>query len=132
MQQSTRPVAQWYDLIIPETPRRTRLSWLALWELPGKRHIWGLSGIQSVAFEVEVNPLEKVLPVEQAIAASFQHLELVVETYHKTAVFALYKIVGDLFPPVFQGVQKVIEVLQSTALDLFDPTADLLLGLRFV
>jgi hypothetical protein len=38
----------------------------------GKKAHMGLSGKQSVAFQVEVNLLEQVLPVENAIASSLQ------------------------------------------------------------
>ena len=101
---------------------------MAHWESPGKWHIWGSTCVQAIAFQIKVNPLEKMFTVEQAIAAPFQHLELVVEAFHKAAVLALHEIIGDLFPPVFQGVQEVIEAFQSTALYPFDPTADLLLS----
>ena len=70
------------------------------------------------------NNLEKVLLIEQAKVSLFQHLELVVEAFHKATVLTLHKIIGNLFPPVFQGVQKFIEALQFTALDPFDPGTD--------
>jgi len=55
-----------------------------------------------------------MLLVENAIAASFQHLELVVEAFNEAAVLAKHEIIVDLFPPVFQGVQEVIEAIQFT------------------
>jgi hypothetical protein len=60
-----------------------------------------------------------MFPVKQIIAAPFQHLELVVEAFHTAAGLPLHEIIGDLFPPVLQGVQEVIEALQFTAAEGF-------------
>lgn len=117
--------------ILTQSARKKNEKFLAHWELSGKRHIWGSACEQAVAFQVEINAREKVLPVENAIAASFQYLELVVETFHEAAVLASHKIIGDLFPPIIQSIQEVIEALQLTSLYPFDPSTDLFLGIRF-
>jgi hypothetical protein len=39
-----------------------------------------------VALQIEKNALKPMLAIEQAIAASLQYLELVVEPFHKAAV----------------------------------------------
>jgi len=83
--------------------------------LPKKRHLWGSTCVQAITFQVEVNTLEKMFPVEQIITAPFQYLELVVEALHKAAVLTLHEIISDLLLPVFQGVQKIIEAFQFTS-----------------
>jgi len=49
--------------------------------------------------QVKIDSLEQVLEVENAIAASFENLDLVVEAFHEAAVLALNEVVGDFFPP---------------------------------
>ena len=52
--------------------------------------------------------------LENAIAAAFDHLDLVVESFHKTAVIPMMKVIGDLVVPVMEGGQEVVETLQTT------------------
>ena len=79
--------------------------------IAGKKAHMGVIQHTSSSLPSQGKYAEKVLLVEQAIASSFQHPELVVEAFHEAAVLALYKIISDLFPPVFQGVQEIIEAL---------------------
>ena len=80
----------------------------ALWELAWKGHIWWL-GKKPVAFQVEINALEKMGNIGYAIASSFEHFDLVVETFDKATGFTSHKIVQDLIPPAAKRVEETIE-----------------------
>jgi len=49
--------------------------------------------------------LEKPVQVKQSIAASFEDLGLVIETFNKTAVMAIDEVIGDLIKMVIEAVQ---------------------------
>ena len=78
--------------------------------------------------KVEKNPLKKVTYVENAIAATFDHFDFVVQPLDKTTTLAIDKIVQDLFHPLVQGLQEAIETVQATAFDQPDPTSNLVPG----
>ena len=59
----------------------------------------GGSSEQAIAMQIEENSLEQMLEVEDAVTASLENLDLVVETFHKATILALDKKVGDLLPP---------------------------------
>jgi hypothetical protein len=99
--------------------------------IAGKKAHMGVIQHTSSSLPSQGKYAEKVLLVEQAIASSFQHPDLVVEVFHEVTVLTLHEIIVDLFPPVFQGVQEIIEALHFTELDPFDPVANLLLCIRF-
>jgi hypothetical protein len=69
--------------------------------------------------------------VENAVTAAFEHFDFVVETFHKSAVLAFNKIIGDFFPSASQQFHKSIETLQATLLDLLHPPQDFGLRLFF-
>jgi hypothetical protein len=52
--------------------------------------------------------------LENAIAAAFDHLDLVVESLHKAAVIPLVKVIGDLVVPVIERGQEAVKTLQPT------------------
>ena len=79
--------------------------------------------------QVQIDALEQVLEIEDAIAAAFEDFDLVVETFDKAAVFALNEVVGDLLPPGSQQFQEIVKTLQATFLDALDPASDFSLGL---
>jgi len=92
-------------------------------------HIWGSPGEQAITFQIQVNALEEVLQVEQAITTLFQYLEPVIETLHKAAALSMDEVIGNLFPRAFQGIEKVIEAGQSALAHLFHPGPDFSLRL---
>ena len=49
--------------------------------------------------QVQIDTLEQMLEVENAIAASLEDFDPVVEAFHKAAVLSLDEIVGDFLPP---------------------------------
>ena len=86
--------------------------------------IWRLACKQAVAFQVEEDALEKMVQVEQSITPPFEHLEFVVQSFDKPAVFSVDEEVEDFIPPAVQGVEERIKTAQSTAVDVFDPSSD--------
>ena len=79
--------------------------------------------------QVEVDSLEQVLEVENAITTTLEDFDLVVEAFDKTAVLSLNKIVGNLLPPGIQQLQEGIKAMQAALLDLLDPVPEFRLGL---
>jgi uncharacterized protein len=79
---------------------------------------------QAIAFQIEEDALEKMLQVEQTIAAPFEHLEFVVQTFNKAAVVTVDEIVDDFLPPPAEGVDELIKAAQPTFGDAFDPGPD--------
>ena len=71
--------------------------------------------------QVEIDALEQVLEVENAIAASFENLDLVVEAFHETAVLAPNEVVDDFFPPGCQQFQEIVKTVQAALPNLLDP-----------
>jgi len=55
--------------------------------------------------------------IEQAIAPPLEHLDLVVQAFHKTAGVAVHQVIGDLGPPVVQRVEKGIKARQAAMAD---------------
>src|SRR3990172_197062 len=93
--------------------------------------MWWSPGEQAIAFQVKINALKKMLQVENAIAAPFQNLDLVVEPFHEATAGSVDKVVGDLFPPTLQGLQEFSEAGQPAFLDPADPGPQFPLRLRF-
>ena len=52
-----------------------------------------------IAVQVQINALEEMLEVENAVAASLKDFDLVVETFDEAAVVAVDEVVGDFLPP---------------------------------
>ncbi len=44
---------------------------------------------KAIAFKVKINALKQVLDVKNAIAAAFEHLDLVVETFNKATAITM-------------------------------------------
>ena len=59
--------------------------------------------------QIQENALEQMLEVEDAVTASFENLDFVIETFHKTAILALNEEVGNLLPPRLEQLQKGIK-----------------------
>ena len=78
--------------------------------------------------QVQIDALEQVSEVENAIGSSFEDFDLVVETFDKAAVLALNEVVGDFIPPGHEQFQEIIERMQATFLDLLYPSQEF--GLR--
>ncbi|HSV85984.1 MAG TPA: hypothetical protein VLH85_05375 [Levilinea sp.] len=53
--------------------------------------------------------MEKMLQVEQSIAAPLEHLEFVVQSFDEGAIVAVDEIVEDFLPPAAEGVEEMIE-----------------------
>ena len=68
--------------------------------------------------------MEKMLQVEQSIAAPLEHLEFVVQPFNKDAIVPVDEIVEDFLPPATQGVDELIEAVHLTSRDPFDPGSD--------
>lgn len=77
-----------------------------------------------IAMQVQVDTLEQVLEVENAITAPFENLDLVIETFNETAVLSMDKVVGDLLPPPIEHFQEAIKTLQVTSSNLLYPALD--------
>jgi hypothetical protein len=65
-----------------------------------------------------------MLQVEQSIAAPLEQLEFVVQPFNKDAIVPVEEIVEDFLPPATQGVDELIEAVQLTSRDPFDPGSD--------
>ena len=68
--------------------------------------------------------------IKDAVATPFQDFDLVVEPFNKSAAGSVDKIIGDLLPPMRQGLQEIVEAFQPTVLDPPDPGSDFTLGDR--
>jgi hypothetical protein len=64
---------------------------------------------QAIARQVKIYALEQMFEIENAMATSFEGLDLRIEPFHKAAVFSRNKKVGDLLPPVLKQTDEVIE-----------------------
>ena len=62
-----------------------------------------------------------MLQVVDPIAAPLQHFDFDIKAFDKTTICPADEVVGDLFPPVCQGLQEIVKALQATCLDPFDP-----------
>ena len=58
------------------------------------------SSKQAITVQVQGNALEQMGQVENAVAASFEYFDLVIEAFDKAAAVAVEKVVGNLIPPV--------------------------------
>jgi hypothetical protein len=70
-----------------------------------------------------------MLEVENAIATPLEDFDLIVETFHKTAILSLDKVVRNFLPPTIEQFQEIIETIQATILNLLDPNSDFGLSL---
>jgi len=75
--------------------------------------------------------LEKVIEVENAVAASFEYFDLVVEALHKATGVSVQEVVGDFVHIVIKGGQETIETGQPTGFNAPLPSPDLAGGLGF-
>ena len=79
--------------------------------------------------QVKVEALKQVPEVENAVTATLEDFDLVVEPFDETAVLALDEIVGDFLAPGIQQLQETIKTMQAAFLDLLDPAPEFRLGL---
>jgi hypothetical protein len=78
--------------------------------------------------QIQIDALEQVLEVENAIATAFEDFDLVVEAFAEAAVLSLNEVVGDFVPPGHEQFQEIIERLQAAFLNLLYPSQEF--GLR--
>src|SRR5687768_9605551 len=79
-------------------------------------HIVGLfcAGCEAlIPFEIKKKPLEERGKVKDPIAASLEHLDLVIEPFHKATVVARQKVIGDFFLPLLERMQKAVVTAQA-------------------
>jgi len=50
-----------------------------------------------------------MLKVENAIATSFEHFDLVVETFDESTGITIDEVIGDVLEPVLQSFDEIIE-----------------------
>src|SRR4030095_17082997 len=67
-----------------------------------------------IPFEVKREALEEMREVKDSVAAPLEHLDLIVEPFHKAAVVPGQKVIGDFFLPLLQRVQKAVVTGQAT------------------
>ena len=75
--------------------------------------------------KVEKNPLKQVARIENAIAATLDHLNFVVQALDKTTGRMVHEIVQNFFRVLLEGLQEPIKTVQTTAFDQRDPASDL-------
>src|SRR6476660_5649267 len=66
-----------------------------------------------VAFEIKKETLEEMGKVKDAVAAPLEHLDLVVEPFHKATVVSRQKVLRDFFRPLLERVQKAVVTAQA-------------------
>jgi hypothetical protein len=69
-----------------------------------------------------------MLEVENTITTPFQDFDLVVKPFDKVAAGSVDKVIGDLLPPMFQGLQDLIKELQPTFLPPLGQGLDFAMG----
>ena len=79
--------------------------------------------------QVEIDALKQVPEVEDAITATLEDFDLVVEPFDETAVLTLDEIIADFLRPGIQQFQEMIKTMPAAFLDLADPGSELCLGL---
>src|SRR5439155_16508293 len=68
--------------------------------------------------------LEQVIWIQNTVAASFDDLNLIIQTFHKPTCLTMNKVIQYLLHPLLQCRQKCIETPKSTLLDTIDPRMD--------
>ena len=61
--------------------------------------------------QVQIDALEEVLQVENAVAASFEDFDFVVEAFYKATILALDEVVGDSLPSGVEQVQEIVKTM---------------------
>ena len=75
-----------------------------------RSHKWW-SGKKPVTFQVKINALVKMDDIGYVIASSFEHFDLVIETFDKATGFTSHKIIQDFIPPIGKCFDKTIETV---------------------
>jgi hypothetical protein len=70
-----------------------------------------------------------VLKVEDAIAASFEDFDFVIEAFDETTALALDEVISAFLPPSLEQLQEISKTVQTAFLNLLDPTPDFGLSL---
>ena len=63
----------------------------------------------AITFQIKVDSLEQMPQIEDSIASSLQHLDLVIYPFHKSTVVAVYEVICDL-------IQNWLQVLTCAKL----------------
>ena len=64
---------------------------------------------QSVTFQIKASALEEMSEVEDPIAATLQHLDLVVESLDEAAAVGAEEVIGDPIPMLMERAEKALE-----------------------
>jgi hypothetical protein len=65
----------------------------------------------AIAFQIQIEPLKERSQVEDPIATTLEHLDLVVQPFDKATVVALQEVIGDLLQVVVQGGKEALITL---------------------
>ena len=75
----------------------------------------------SKAFQVEPESLKQSRHLADAIAASLDGLDLVVQSFNESTGHSITEVVENGRPMIAQGVEKLVEAAYVTVNDFFDP-----------
>ena len=74
----------------------------------------GTSGCKALEpFEVQKEALEEMGQVEDAVAATLEHLDLIVEPFHKATVVPRKKVIGDFLHPFLERLPEAVVTAQA-------------------
>lgn len=88
-------------------------------------------GKKAITFKVKEKALKKVIEIEQAVTATLEHFDLVVETFDKTTAVSVQEVVGDFIQIDIQGGQEGVKAAQLAGFNFFAPPVNGLGGLGF-
>ena len=77
--------------------------------------------IDAIAFKIKKKALEKGSDPKNAITTAFEHLDFVVQAFHKTAGEPIRKVIGDFVQPVLKRSKERIEAGQAAETDFISP-----------
>jgi len=75
--------------------------------------------------------LKEVFEIEQTITTAFQDFDLVVQAFHKGAVFSGDEVVRDRLPQSLQGFDEIVKTFHATGNHMLDPLPQLGLSSAF-
>src|ERR687885_506329 len=85
----------------------------------------------TIAIQVKRDALKEMTQVEQAETAPFEHLDLVIQAFHKATRLSLVKVVPNQVQPGVQQREEWVETSYPARFHLLPPPLDLLDALRF-
>jgi hypothetical protein len=68
-----------------------------------------------VSFKIQKEPLEEMGKVKDAVAATLEYLDLVVEPFHQATVVPGQEVIRDLVSPLFECVQEAVVAAQAAS-----------------